>query len=191
MGAHRTARHVRVHSDTDVPHLVQAARAGDRQAFAELYRRYAGMVYSIAASRVPDEAADVVQEVFLRALRKLKALRDATAFRAWLVAIARNATRDVEQQSRGRFEVDHEPRRRETQHDQMVAQAAARAIRALPHAYRTTMRLRLIEGLTGPEIAHRTGLGVASVRVNLHRGMKLLRQRLTAPAPKRSTHKVA
>jgi len=170
-------------SDTDEHVLVNAAQAGDRQAFAELYARYAGMVYSFAASRVPiGDAADVVQEVFLRALRKLHALRDPTAFRAWLTAIARNAARDVEQQTYVRFDVEREPTRRETQHDQMDARAAARAIRGLPPAYRRTMRMRLIEGMTGPEIADRTGLSAASVRVNLHRGLKLLRKCLAAPA---------
>jgi RNA polymerase sigma-70 factor (ECF subfamily) len=52
------------------------------------------------------------------------------------------------------------------------------AIRALPEAYRETLVLRLVEGMTGPEIAQRTGLTAASVRVNLHRGMKQLRARL-------------
>ena len=51
-------------------------------------------------------------------------------------------------------------------------------IRTLPEAYRETLVLRLSEGLTGPEIAQRTGLTPASVRVNLHRGMKLLREKL-------------
>ena len=51
-------------------------------------------------------------------------------------------------------------------------------IRTLPDAYRETLVLRLVEGMTGPEIAARTGLTPASVRVNLHRGMKLLRQKL-------------
>lgn len=40
--------------------------------------------------------------------------------------------------------------------------------------------MRLVEGLTGPEIAERTGITPDSVRVNLHRGMKMLRERLTA-----------
>jgi RNA polymerase sigma-70 factor (ECF subfamily) len=53
-------------------------------------------------------------------------------------------------------------------------------IRALPEAYRETLVLRLVEGMTGPEIAERTGLRPGSVRVNLHRGMALLRQRLGA-----------
>ena len=51
-------------------------------------------------------------------------------------------------------------------------------IGTLPDAYRETLVLRLVEGLTGPEIAERTGLTPASVRVNLHRGMKLLREKL-------------
>ena len=51
-------------------------------------------------------------------------------------------------------------------------------IRTLPDAYRETLVLRLVEGMTGPEIAARTGLTAASVRVNLHRGMKLLRTKL-------------
>ena len=58
------------------------------------------------------------------------------------------------------------------------AHAVLAVIRSLPEAYRETLVLRLVEGLTGPEIADRTGLTAASVRVNLHRGMKLLRERL-------------
>ena len=51
-------------------------------------------------------------------------------------------------------------------------------VRGLPEAYRETLVLRLVEGMTGPEIAARTGMTPASVRVNLHRGMKLLREKL-------------
>ncbi|HRQ71588.1 MAG TPA: sigma factor-like helix-turn-helix DNA-binding protein, partial [Phycisphaerales bacterium] len=52
------------------------------------------------------------------------------------------------------------------------------AIRSLPEAYRDTLALRLIEQMPGPLIALRLGLTEGSVRVNLHRGMKLLRERL-------------
>ena len=51
-------------------------------------------------------------------------------------------------------------------------------IQRLPESYRETLMLRLVEGMTGPEIAARTGLGADSVRVNLCRGMKLLRDQL-------------
>jgi RNA polymerase sigma-70 factor, ECF subfamily len=66
--------------------------------------------------------------------------------------------------------------------DASAALAVLSEIRALPEAYRETLVLRLVEGLTGPEIAARTGLTHASVRVNLHRGMKLLRVRLDGSA---------
>ncbi len=51
-------------------------------------------------------------------------------------------------------------------------------VRTLPDAYREPLILRLVEGLTGPEIAARTGLTHGSVRVNLCRGMQMLREKL-------------
>ena len=51
-------------------------------------------------------------------------------------------------------------------------------IRHLPEAYRETLMLRLVEGMSGPEIAERTGMTPGSVRVNLHRGITMLRERL-------------
>jgi RNA polymerase sigma-70 factor (ECF subfamily) len=53
-------------------------------------------------------------------------------------------------------------------------------IRSLPEAYRETLIMRLVEGMTGPEIAAQTGLTHESVRVNLCRGMKMLRELLEA-----------
>ncbi|MBA3785811.1 MAG: sigma-70 family RNA polymerase sigma factor, partial [Acidobacteria bacterium] len=61
---------------------------------------------------------------------------------------------------------------------QTEAREILKAIRALPETYKETLVLRLVEGMTGQEIAERTGLAPESVRVNLNRGMKLLRQKL-------------
>ncbi len=55
-------------------------------------------------------------------------------------------------------------------------------VRGLPEAYREPLILRLVEGMTGPEIAARTGLTHGSVRVNLYRGMQLLRVKLNERA---------
>jgi len=74
--------------------------------------------------------------------------------------------------------LDTEYAARATQADAAEAARALSAIRALPEAYRQTLMLRLVEGLSGPEIAERTGLTHGSVRVNLHRGMQLLRDAL-------------
>src|SRR5262249_11670200 len=167
--------------------LVYAAQAGDRSAFAELYTRYEGLVRSIALSRVPvDDVPDVVQEAFVRALGHLKTLRDASALGPWLAAIARNVARDLERERAIMLGSDEEPVRHGTQHDELQARVALRVIRALPKAYQQTIAMRLTEGMTGPEIAGRTGLSPASVRVNLHRGMKLLRERLEAQVRKKA-----
>jgi RNA polymerase sigma-70 factor, ECF subfamily len=170
---------------SDTGRLVRAAQSGDRAAFGQLYMQYSGMIHAMAVVRVPfDEAGDVVQEVFLRALRQLKALRDPDAFGSWLAAIARNAIRDLPSRPRPTSEVDETIGSRETQHDEMEARAALESIRGLPTAYRDTLMMRLVQGMSGPEIAERTGLTPASVRVNLHRGMKQLRRRLGAAASK-------
>jgi len=61
-------------------------------------------------------------------------------------------------------------------HTSAEARAVLDAIRSLPDAYREPLILRLVEGMTGPEIAARIGLTHGSVRVNLHRGMQQLRE---------------
>ncbi len=75
--------------------LVSAARDGDRAAFGCLYDRYARMVHGILLARVPPrEVDDLVQEVFLLALRQFHALRDVSRFGAWLGTITRNRAND-------------------------------------------------------------------------------------------------
>ena len=158
--------------------LVEAARAGDRAAFGQLYDRYARVVHGILLSRVPyGEVDDLLQDVFLRALRQLHSLRDATLFSAWLAAIARNRANDFYRRLRPVDDLlDSLPAHGGS--EEAEARAALEAIRSLPEAYRETLILRLVEGMTGVEIAERTGLTHGSVRVNLHRGMKALRERL-------------
>jgi RNA polymerase sigma-70 factor, ECF subfamily len=160
----------------DLATVVHTARRGDRKAFAELYRRFHRAVHGVVLAKVSfGDAADVVQDVFASALERLPQLTDAAAFPGWLMSIARHRAIDF---IRGKKPTDEltdipvpAPRSAE------VAQVLA-ALRALPEAYQETMILRLVEGMSGPEIAAQTGLSPGSVRVNLHRGMKLLRERL-------------
>jgi RNA polymerase sigma-70 factor, ECF subfamily len=158
--------------------LIEAAAQGDRGAFGELYVRYSRMVHGILLARVPPgEAEDLVQDVFMSAMRQLRGLRTAGAFRGWLAAIARNRAIDYFRSARERVPLeDNTADLRETRTDDGIA--VLEAIRKLPEAYRETLILRLVEGMTGPEIAERTGLMPDSVRVNLCRGMKMLRELL-------------
>jgi RNA polymerase sigma-70 factor (ECF subfamily) len=157
--------------------LVRAVLEGDRDGFNELYGLYAPLVHGILLARVPRaEVDDLVQDIFLHAFKKLHTLRDGSAFGPWIAMIARNRAVDFHRRSRETVEINDDLRGSDT-HDSRATEILE-LIRNLPEAYRETLVLRLVEGMTGPEIAARTGLTAASVRVNLHRGMKLLRERL-------------
>ena len=157
--------------------LVKAVLSGDRDGFTRLYELFAPLVHGILLARVPRaEVDDLVQDIFLHAFKKLHTLRDATAFGPWIAMIARNRAVDFHRRSRETVEINDDLRGSES-HESRAAEILE-LIRSLPEAYRETLVLRLVEGMTGPEIAARTGLTAASVRVNLHRGMKLLREKL-------------
>ena len=165
--------------------LVLAAREGDRAAFGGLYARYARMVHGILLARVPaSDVDDLVQDVFLRALPRLRDLRDVARFGPWIAAITRNRANDYYRQTRAVAAVTESLPEDEAElpASNTAADAEAAAIlafvRSLPDTYRETLILRLVEGMTGPEIAVRTGLTPGSVRVNLHRGMQQLREKL-------------
>lgn len=165
--------------------LVCAAREGDRAAFGQLYHRYARMVHGILLCRVPPrEVDDLVQEVFVSALRQLRTLRDISRFGAWLGTITRNRANDYYRRTIPEQQVTEpgaEERAETLLTDQAVEREAAAVLsvlQTLPEAYREPLMLRLVEGMTGQEISARTGLTHGSVRVNLYRGMQLLREKL-------------
>jgi RNA polymerase sigma-70 factor (ECF subfamily) len=160
--------------------LIRAAAQGDRAAFGELYSRYARMVHGILLARVPPgDAEDLMQDVFLSAMNQLGALRTAAAFPGWLAAIARRRAVDHFRAARHLAQLDEGVARTHGTRDAGDgAFEVLELIRSLPEAYRETLILRLVEGMTGPEIAARTGLTPESVRVNLCRGMKMLRRLL-------------
>jgi RNA polymerase sigma-70 factor, ECF subfamily len=167
--------------------LVGAAQDGDRAAFGQLYERYARMVHGVLLARVPvSEVDDLVQDVFVRALRRLSTLRETASFGGWLAAIARNVANDYHRRS-----VPEEPLTEDASHQEIqcgkscadqegMAVAILETVMSLSETYRETLILRLVEGMTGPEIAAHTGLTQGSVRVNLHRGMEQLRAKLIA-----------
>jgi RNA polymerase sigma-70 factor (ECF subfamily) len=181
----RTVMRWHVSDSSDDAALVCAARDGDRNAFGGLYARYSRMVHGILLARVPaTEVDDLVQDVFLHVLPRLNTLRDVTRFGGWLAVITRNRANDYHRQSRTATAATEVLSEDEVETapvnclHQMDTQMILEAIRTLPDTYRETLILRLVEGMTGPEIAARTGLTPGSVRVNLHRGMQQLRERL-------------
>jgi RNA polymerase sigma-70 factor (ECF subfamily) len=160
--------------------LVLRAQARDRPAFAELWERHSRLIHAILLSMVPDqEAEDLMQEVALAAWRSLDNLEEPERFTPWLTTIARNLGRDMlkrphctEQIRPAHERLAVEPARAD---QKLEADDVMNCIRSLPEPYREPLTLRLVLELSAKEIADRTGLTRGSVRVNLCRGMKLLR----------------
>ncbi|HEY7862968.1 MAG TPA: sigma-70 family RNA polymerase sigma factor [Thermoanaerobaculia bacterium] len=164
--------------------LVLAVRRGEEGAFERLYARWAPVVQGLLLARAPRSAVDdLIQEVFLTVYRKLPSLRDPGAFPGWICTIARTRAADYHRREPATEELPETLEDAREPTEETVAVFAA--LSSLPEAYRETLTLRLVEGLTGPEIAAATGLTPGSVRVNLHRGMQLLRAALTAAAKDR------
>jgi RNA polymerase sigma-70 factor (ECF subfamily) len=118
--------------------------------------------------------------VFLTAWCNIDALRDPRAFGPWLAAIARNRAKRLYRYHQSVLELKDSLKLTTVVHAQSSSYVELMdTIRSLPETYHETLLLRLVGGFNGSEIASRTGLTEGSVRVNLHRGIKLLRQRLS------------
>jgi RNA polymerase sigma-70 factor (ECF subfamily) len=154
-----------------------ARSSGPEVVFAELFESHGPMVHGILLARVPrSDVDDLLQDVFLSAWERLSTLRDGQAVGAWLATIARNRAVDHLRTQPTLVPLPDDlattdPRRAEVEQ-------VLRAIRGLPDAFREPLVLRLVEGMTGKEIADRCGFTYDSVRVNLHRGMQKLREAL-------------
>ena len=168
----------------DATAQVRAAQAGDRQAFARLYRSHARTVHGILLSRMPrSELGDAMQEVFAVALGKLGSLRDPARFVPWLASIARNHARDwARRRSQAGPACELSGAEPAASRELDDALLALDALEVLGDDERELMVLRFVAGMTGPEIAAAIGMTPGSVRVKLHRGVTKLRRRLVEPS---------
>lgn len=166
----------------DLVRVIRDARRGAQPAFAQLYRRYSPLVHGILLGRFrPALADELTQECFVTAFARLSQLKEDHKFGPWIATTARRI-----QASEAAYEVaaDSLPEMgaaSTSPEDSTEAAQILRTIAVLPEAYRETLLLRLVEGLSGQEIAALTGLTPESVRVNLHRGMEKLRAALSVP----------
>ncbi|WP_420618250.1 RNA polymerase sigma factor [Candidatus Poriferisocius sp.] len=167
---------------------MDAARRGDRDAFNELvrstYRDIYALAYRLTGNR--DDAADVVQDAYVRAYRAIRRFRGDSSFSTWMYRITSNcASTHLSRRTRQRTEelsddvpiVDLRPE----QDPSLRAEAAVlrhhidRAIRALPERLRQVVVLRDLHDLSHSEIAEELGITTSAAKVRLHRARQRLR----------------
>lgn len=182
--------------------LVERLKRGDAEAFAGLLRRYQGKVYRLAMNmtRNPQDAEEVMQDVFLAVARKIGNFDGRAAFSTWLYRVTANAALIKLRRRRSEphlpieeagpvFAADGSFARpvadwSDLPEDQLLAaesrQILTQAIEALPPDHKAVVVLRDIEGLTNPEAAEVLGITVLAVKSRLHRARLALRERMAA-----------
>jgi RNA polymerase sigma-70 factor (ECF subfamily) len=174
--------------------LAQRARDGDRAAFEELVRRSSRLVFTklYLETGCPHQAEDLLQETMLSAYRSLHRLEDPAAFRPWLLAIAHNVLIDAARRDARRKRTPPatsgdansvtatDPSPDEAAHREESRQRVLAALRSLPEEYRMPLALRYLNGDAYETISEQLGLTNGSLRGYLHRGLKMLRERLPA-----------
>ena len=179
-------------SETDAA-LVARARDGDRAAFEELVRRTSRLVYArLYLDTVrPDRAEDLLQETYLLAFRSLRRLVDPGGFRSWLLAIAHNVLIDDARRATRLKRLAPQsydtplaslraagPSPAEAAQREELRQRVLSVLRSLPEEYRLPLTLRYITGADYETIGGQLGLTNGALRGLLHRGLKMLRDRL-------------
>ena len=160
------------------------AAAGDRRAFERLYREHAARIHSLARRMMnAEEAAEITQDVFVRAWQKLNTFRGEAAFGTWLYRLAVNvilARRASHATRRARYLTEEDVL------DNLPARPASSdlgmdfesAIGRLPEGARHIFVLHDVEGYKHGEIAAMLGVTAGTSKAQLHRARMMLRRSL-------------
>ena len=173
--------------------LVAAVRRGDDRAFEALYRRYQRRIHAYVLGLVGDHgrAEDVTQEVFVSALRRMRATEQPLAFKPWLFQIAKNACIDAFRRSRRAEEVSYDDAERlaPADHSRLVGRGpspdAAVAVKqdlddlcgafgGLSETHHEILVLRELEGRSYAEIGAQLGMSRPAVESTLFRARRRL-----------------
>ena len=176
------------------PDLIDAAREGDDRAFEELYSRYQQRIRAFIHSRVQDygRSEDVAQEVFISALRRLRASRQPIVFKPWIYEIAKNACIDEYRRSQRSNEVSLELDGDGSGSSRPLLSLAPTPPAAVESKQRLTnlkgafgglsenhhqlLVLREFEGLSYEQIGDRTGMSKQMVESALFRARRKLQE---------------
>lgn len=176
--------------------LASLASAGDDTAFTSLVTRFQPAVFrwSLTFARDPDEAEDITQEVFVRVHRQIGGYRSDGPLDAWLYRITRRTATQIRRKRGRRGRLALSPAARPDRDvyttdpgGRVDRQRAATIIHELfselPRRQREIFDLVDLQGLSPAEVAERTGTRPVSVRANLFKARKAIRDSLLATHP--------
>lgn len=193
--------HSEVARGTDEALFIDKLRAGDAIAFETLIDRYSGDIYALLfrLTENAEEANDLAQDTFLRALRSIRSFRGDSELKTWLFRIAINESRNrFRWWKRRRRDVtvsldvtigDSDTTLLDTLADRSVSPeetalshereyAIKAALIEIPDVYREAIVLCDVEGLSYEETAAALGVGIGTVKSRISRGREELRRRL-------------
>lgn len=185
--AHRPLLHARTAvRPIAMTEVVRRAQAGDSDAFAELYREHVGKVHALCLRLAGDahDAADLTQDVFIRAWESLGSFRGESALGSWLHRLAVNAflgTRRASGRRERRVISVAEPGMLERSGEAASPGTKLdleQAIAGLPEGARMVFVLHDVEGYQHGEIAEMTGIASGTSKAQLFRARRLLREAL-------------
>ncbi len=168
--------------------LVTRVRRGDNRAFDQLVRRHLRAAHAVARAKLdnPDDADDVVQDAFIKALKRIDDCRNPDGFRGWLLAIVRNTAHNYRERERLRSALPIEQAAAAASRDDPFATLANKELRGrlgdamknLTELQRRVLVLYDLEGWRHAEIARELGISAGSSRVHLHVARKAMRRLL-------------
>jgi len=178
--------------------LVEALRSGVASAYEAFVRRFERMVLSIAFGVIGDFdlAEDAAQEAFVRCFDHIAQISEPQKLRSWIASITRNCAIDVARrqstpaesldamEEKKGFNVAYPYYQATTLNPREGAIAeeeeslVMKAMAALPLEFREVLILRIVRDMTYEEIGELLELGLSNVKVRLHRGRKLLAEKL-------------
>ncbi|MCK4461091.1 MAG: sigma-70 family RNA polymerase sigma factor [candidate division Zixibacteria bacterium] len=182
-------------SEALVKGLIAKIKAGNRQAFTELVKRYRNQVGALAYRMVNDydEAADITQIVFMKMSRNIRRYDEKKKFYTWLYRITVNASIDHIRKHRRH---QHEPLKEYhdiqesnhrgpefSYHRSQLNQQIAQAARALNDKQKSAFMLRDVEGCKLDDVANIMEMPEATVRWYLHRARSKIRKELLRSCP--------
>jgi RNA polymerase sigma-70 factor, ECF subfamily len=166
---------------------IRRAQSGDADAFELLYREHSGRIYALCLRLKAGDSSDateLMQDVFIRAWRRLSTFRGDCAFSSWLHRLAvntmlENARSDSRRVARV-LPMDDTSRLAGAARSSGVElkMDMENAIASLPKGARLAFVLHDIEGYQHQEIAEQLSVSVGTVKAQLHRARRLLRERL-------------